>query len=780
MPDVDLIGLYEIAALAVVTPSAVANWRKRFVDFPAPIVDLKSGPVFNGTQVRVWLAKREGKELQMASQYYDQIAAKRGDDLELMAKVEEAVNHLDGANTTVGRPGMLLGKIQSGKTRAFLGIIARCFDRGYGVAIILTKNNVSLAQQTLTRVKEDFHELIAAEEVLAEDIMYLPNLEAYELNKRLILIVKKEDDNLNRLLDIFERRHPELRNKKVLIVDDEADYASVSGQKKDGVICVGKISGQIDRLRDLVVDSSFLQVTATPYSLYLQPDEDLLVNGSLLFKPKRPKFTVILPTHSQYVGGDFYFERSTDAESPAYYFYREVPLEEREALKKADRRRLRIENVLAENRAEVLRDATITFIVGGVIRRLQSKAVGQRPEKYSFLFHTEQARESHAWQESVATAIKNALIEEAKSDSPRFNGLLHSAYTDLQRSIKLEGSFLPSFEAVKAESVSALTGGELMITKVNSDKAVKELLADDGQLRLRTPLNMFIGGQILDRGITINNLIAFYYGRSPKKFQQDTVLQHSRMYGARSMADLAVTRFYAPLHVYQIMRKIHERDAALREAFESGAHDRGVYFIQRDAQNQVIPCSPNKLMFSVVVSIRPGRRMLPTGFQTVAKSVGRKKLSAMDEQIAEITGKNPEEPILVPLEKALELLESAYANLEFENAGDNTRKAHLAALEHLSRTSKNQELQNKVWLLTATGRNLTRYRTEGRFSDNPDTKQQADILGSKVNDIPALMLLRQNGEVAKGWRDLSFWWPVIVTPKSAVTSIFANDEPAAV
>ena len=39
-----------------------------------------------------------------------------------------------------------------------------------------------------------------------------------------------------------------------------------------------------------------------------------------------------------------------------------------------------------------------------------------------------------------------------------------------------------------------------MITKVNSDKAVKELLADDGQLRLRTPLNMFIGGQILDSG----------------------------------------------------------------------------------------------------------------------------------------------------------------------------------------------------------------------------------------------------------------------------------------
>jgi hypothetical protein len=777
MPGMDLIGLHEIAASAGVTPSAVANWRKRFMDFPAPIVDLKSGPVFQGAHVRAWLDKRQGKELRTASRYYDQLAAKRGDDPELMAKVEETVNFLADESTSVRSPGMLLGKIQSGKTRAFLGIIARCFDRGYGVAVILTKNNVPLAQQTLTRVKDDFREFIAAEEVQVEDIMSLPTLEAYELNKKLILIVKKEDDNLNRLLDAFEKKHPELCEKKVLIVDDEADYASVTGQKKDGVIGVGKISRQIDRLRELVADSDFLQVTATPYSLYLQPEEELRVNGTPLFTPKRPKFTVVLPTHSRYVGGDYYFERSMDPTSPAYHFYKEVPLDEREALKKEDRRRLRIENVLGEKRVEVLRDATFAFIVGGVIRRLQAKAAGERPEKYSFLIHTERARESHEWQEQVATAIRNALIEEARTDTPRFNSLLQGAYSDLKRSIELDGSKLQSFDSIKLEVVRSLTGGEFMITKVNSDEAVKELLTDDGQLRLRTPLNMFIGGQILDRGITINNLIAFYYGRSPKKFQQDTVLQHSRMYGARPKADLAVTRLYAPLNVYQIMRNIHELDAALREAFESGANDRGVYFIQRDARNKVIPCSPNKLMFSNVASIRPGRRMRPIGFQTVARSNGLKSLAALDKLIADMVGKDPKKPVLISVEQAVALLELAYANLEFDDSGDDDRKAHLAALEHLSRTSKNTDLQGKVWLLTATDRNVVRYREEGRFSNSPDTKQQADLLESKVNDIPALMLFRQNGEESMGWRNLPFWWPVIETPKSAVTSIFATAEP---
>lgn len=780
MSDQDLIGLYEIAMLAEVGPSAVANWRKRFQDFPAPVADLKSGPVFLESHIRTWLAKRQGKELLSSALYYDQLAARRGDSPDLMAKVEEAVNKLADESTSVRSPGVLLGKIQSGKTRAFLGIIARSFDRGYDIAVVLTKGTKSLARQTLIRVREDFREFIAADEIQVHDIMSLPSLTPYELNQKLILIVKKEDDNLARLLDAFENKYPDLRAKRILIVDDEADLASVSFRKgKDGVVGVGKISKQIDRLKSLVSDSDFLQVTATPYSLYLQPEDEVVVGGSPLFTPRRPKFTVILPTHSKYVGGEYYFERSTDPESPAYYFYREVPLEEREALKTEDRRRLKLENILSEKRAMVLRDATFTFIVAGAIRRLQAKANKELPQKYSFLFHTEQARKSHAWQESVATAIRDALVAEAKENSPRFNGLLQQAFADLQRSVRLEGTPLPSFDDVRIEVVKALTGGHLMITKVNSDKDVEELLDEDGQLKLRNPFNMFIGGQILDRGITVNNLIAFYYGRNPKKFQQDTVLQHSRMYGARSMADLAVTRFYAPQHVYQIMRNIHGFDAALREAFESGAHDRGVYFIQKDATNRVIPCSPNKLMFSNVVSIRPGRRMLPIGFQTVAKTGGMKNLTQLDKRIEALIGKKHKEPIMIPVEDAVGLLELAYENLEFDDSGDDDRKAHMAALEHLSRTTKRVDLQGKVWLLTAMGRNVSRYREEGRFSNAPDTKQQADLAQTQAGDIPVLMLLRQNGEEAKGWRDLAFWWPVIVTPRSAVTSIFASDTPAA-
>ena len=674
-----LIGVFEVAELANVGASAVANWRKRFSDFPVPLAELKSGPVFSESQIKLWLARRDASDAAEVDLFYDQLASKRSDEPELRAAVEEVVEKLQKEATSTQRPGILLGRVQGGKTRAFLGVVARAFDRGYDVAVILTKGTKSLAEQALSRVKEDFRDFVAADQVNVFDILAVPELTPYELNRKLIFVVKKEDDNLRRLLSLFQDDYPALQSKSVLIIDDEADLASVSFRKSGGQTTVGVISGQIDQLRGLITNSAFLQVTATPYALYLQPEEEVAIDGGSLFRPKRPAFTVLLPIHAKYAGGEEYFEKSADPESAAFYFYREVPLAERDALKKDDRRRLRIERALTENNVAVLREAIVAFLVGGAIRRLQQRAIGQWPQKYSFLFHTEQSRSSHEWQVAVASAIRDALVDQAHANSPLFHELIRGAYMDLRRSIELEGVWLPTIEAVTKAVFDSLESGQLMITKVNSDNDVKKLLAEDGQLKLRTPLNMFIGGQILDRGITINNLIGFYYGRNPNRFQQDTVLQHSRMYGARSVADLSVTRFYAPQHVYQVMRRIHEFDGALREAVESGTHDGGVYFIQKDASNKLIPCSPNKLLFSDVVSIRPGKRLVLSGFQTAYRTYGLKKLESLDSQIEEAFGAS-QDPVLVSAEKAVELLRLAFENLEFDDSADDDREAHIAAL----------------------------------------------------------------------------------------------------
>ena len=59
MADDELVGINEIAALAKVSKQAVANWRARALDFPKPIAELASGPVFRRSQVRSWLRKRK-------------------------------------------------------------------------------------------------------------------------------------------------------------------------------------------------------------------------------------------------------------------------------------------------------------------------------------------------------------------------------------------------------------------------------------------------------------------------------------------------------------------------------------------------------------------------------------------------------------------------------------------------------------------------------------------------------------------------------------------------
>jgi chromosome partitioning protein len=59
MENDDLIGLYEIARLAGVSSAAVGNWRKRYKDFPVPVRQLQSGPVFQQRQILYWLRKKE-------------------------------------------------------------------------------------------------------------------------------------------------------------------------------------------------------------------------------------------------------------------------------------------------------------------------------------------------------------------------------------------------------------------------------------------------------------------------------------------------------------------------------------------------------------------------------------------------------------------------------------------------------------------------------------------------------------------------------------------------
>ncbi len=171
------------------------------------------------------------------------------------------------------------------------------------------------------------------------------------------------------------------------------------------------IADKIDELRRTLKNASFLQVTATPYSLYLQPEGSPLPGTALA--PVRPQFTELVPVHSDYIGGKFYFEDSQIANHPASFVFKSVTESELETLLSDDRRRFKIEECLTHDKVSGLRSALLSFITAGCLRRIQDEQAQRRPKRFAFLFHTAAGKSAHSWQESVILQFdeKNSMLK---------------------------------------------------------------------------------------------------------------------------------------------------------------------------------------------------------------------------------------------------------------------------------------------------------------------------------------------------------------------------------
>lgn len=714
--------------------------------------------------------------------FYKYITERRKDSPEFKQIMEDICEDLLLVQTNELKPGILLGLIQSGKTRAFIGVIARAFDNGYDIAVVLTKNSVALVEQTIKRLKTELSKPIESNRLYMWDIIKIQKgqLTGYVLEKKLIFVVKKEAKNLDRLIHIFESNIH--NNKKVLIVDDEADQASVSfvpdKSQEDG-IDFAKIASQISHLRKVLNDKcSFLQVTATPYSLYLQP-EDANLNQTE-YAPNRPAFTHLLPPHEKYIGGNYYFEESLNQNSPASFLHIQVPEDELQFINQKpkttsnyDQRVLN--NLLNSDKIEKIRTAIFTFLVGGAIRQIQdhSEDDWHRPCHCAFVMHTSTQNKIHEMQQDLVRRLIQALTSSSTED---LEIALTPSYKDLKASVLTADLPLPSFNKVVDLITSALQNRHIGVVEVNSRNQVSELLGEDGQLRLDNPFNIFVGGQSLDRGITIDHLIGLYYGRNPKTFQMDTVLQHSRMYGSRSLEDLTVTRFYTSARVYHAMRSMHWFDKDLRENLEKDIKSAVAQFIAKSG-NTIIPANPNKLKASDLISFKAFSRMLPVGFQTRSKSDIQKTIADIDQYISSHKSAN-QDHFVIDKDAAIQIIrniretfsyEPQYGNVGLEWDIDPFIKAIEIALKKNNRDT--------VIIYHKTGRMASRYKhEENSFYDAPDDgKTDLPNCRKLAQDGPVLMLLKQVGAENNKWRNASFYWPVLIMPQNMPNYVYCRE-----
>ncbi len=720
------------------------------------------------------------------TKFYETFVKEKQYDEKLQKCIEETVDWLLTKETDVKHPGLLLGMIQSGKTRAFIGVIARAFDEGYDVAVVLTKGTKALSEQTLKRLQGEFKDFTDNHDVRVFDIMKLPpNFIKGMFKSKLIFVVKKQVKNLSRLEDFFIKQYRDIMQEKpVLIIDDEADFASIgyrNDKSKPDEMEINPLAKQISQFRaGLKGKTDFLQVTATPYSLYLHP-EAICLNGNE-YQPVRPAFTSLVPIHDLYVGGKFYFEDSSDSKSTACYLYVQVPEKEFDVLGKQDKRYLN--NILTTPNLDTFRSAIVNFIVAGSIRSLQNEKNVQRRYKCSCIIHIETGKPKHEWQMQL---VQSLLAELKTATKVNLKELVNRSYEHFLPSLELlqsqlDSYHIPGYEEVYQAFENAVHEEHIDIRKINSDNDVLRLLDDKGQLQLDNPFNIFIGGSILDRGLTIENLIGFFYGRNPKKFQQDTVLQHSRMYGVRSKEDLAVTRLYTSSRIYNAMKKMYEFDTALRESFEKGAHEDGedrVVFIQKAKDGSIIPCAPGKILITSTTTLKPYTTLRAMGFQTKAKTHIAKTIEKIDGILREACGYKGEfdnqfkQPsFLLPLEQALSICGLINDTFEYSDKWDN--EAYTWNVEEFKSVIKYFCTDaGKIHCYVRGGREITREVSTG--FNFPDGGSDRTAAKNVAKDTPCFMLLKQKGREKEKWRNAEFWWPVLMTPENTKPCVFASE-----
>jgi len=700
------------------------------------------------------------------------------------------------SNASMEHPGVLLGKVQSGKTRTFVTLLALAFDNGYDLAIVFTKNSRPLLKQTLERLQDDLKYFDRAGLLTTYDIMqahekYMPA----EFNQKLIFVCKKEDDNLDRLKALITNHSDILKRKKVLFVDDEGDTATISYKKVAGKIEANVVPKQISDIRGLLDGYSYLSVTATPYALYLQPT-NIQVSRSTVFKPVKPLYTVLAPVGESYIGGDVFFRgHKSDPVLQKLRPHLHIPITTRELerLRKYDGRTFSHGDEYLTNKSyRALRESIVNFLVGGAMIRIP-KIQNNIPDgmlRYAFVVHTEMAREAHNWQIALTTKLIDELKKVAATESDLFLELIQNGYNEFQGTLKIDGKLVPAFEDVVREVKRALGVGDITITKVNSENELISLLDQTGQLKLRVAYNIFVGGQVMDRGVTIGNLIGFFYGRRPQRAQTDTVIQHQRMYGYRR-EEIAVTRLYTTPTIHKSMAQMEEFDNTLRESIKKqieGGGDGAVHFIRRAPDGSVIPCSPNKILASETQTLRPGLRILPIGFQSGYKTRIASIISDLDDEISSICDFDGNEPVLVPVKRGLKILKKISKTLEYDDSAlpFNWTSAY-DALAHLSEQSHDQKSKGKIWIWAAYGRRSSRFanregRSHATFIETPDsTKTEGQLWERHATDNPILFLLRQEGQEinektgGKEWRGTPFYWPVIRVQQNAQASVYATE-----
>jgi len=573
-----------------------------------------------------WFTKGEF-ELYQWNRHKNYMVRKLGDKgLSIMTKIgidtdrimDELPNPSDPNNLNFDCRGLVVGSVQSGKTANFTSLIAKSVDAGYNLIIVFAGLIDDLRTQTqirlnrtlfgdnnsdnsieeaidenkwypITNENEDFREFSPTTDSSSSNPWDYYYSQVIRSEQPKVFVIKKNTDVLDRLLRVFfgengldKIDHDWTNRQRVLVMDDEADHASVDTRiinrytrdelmnhlRQIGLSTAGTKRDMVERyfiwargnpenaegtplpdedasqtnlkIRQLLNSFScvsYVGYTATPFANLLTtpwPDDEGL--GDTLY-PR--DFVASIEPPGDYLGASEIFSVDEEQQERPYIINTTLNQEDdgideetiNEQLISQSIERHPIYLYLPESLAFAIGD----FLVTGIIRELR----GQEGEHHTMLINTSHLSDiQDIVQEKVQQCIDHwrELLHYGAGDSDgdsireflrqRFviiePNLTHSNHTWEEILVKidtnLEHNYIDSLAEVA--SINHRSGQKLQYLEAE----------ERGGLRI-----IAIGGNRLSRGLTLEGLTVSYFARTSQYY--DTLLQMGRWFGYRPEYD---------------------------------------------------------------------------------------------------------------------------------------------------------------------------------------------------------------------------------------------------
>lgn len=452
--------------------------------------------------------------------------------------------------------GLVLGYVQSGKTTNFTSVIAKAADVGYRVFIVLSGVTDGLRAQTqerideallgpsagkwypLTTIESDFH---------TSHALIAPIIAS---NQKMIAVVKKNGPRLRRLKR-WLKAIPNINDLPILIIDDEADQASIDVSDRKRARVVSRINGLIRQL--LEHDrSAYVAYTATPFA-------NLLIDSADSTDLYPRDFIVSLPEPAGYFGSEAIFGREEklseeESDSDGMDIVRTISVAEASTARPPSAKGAVYGWTPSIGLS--LRDAVSWYLLATAARY----ARGETNLKSTMLVHTSMLGEAHR--------RLSATIKEHWGAVKKAHG---NGDTELLNHLKLlwetESKRIPasafanqaiSFEEIEPFLAHVLTKTEHVIDNYRSKQ---RLIYKRGEEKLV----IAVGGNTLSRGLTLEGLVSSYFVRSASAY--DTLLQMGRWFGYRRKYE-DLPRIWVTTELRDWFRDLSFVEAEIRQEIE--------------------------------------------------------------------------------------------------------------------------------------------------------------------------------------------------------------------